>query len=135
MFSFHNLCISTRNSSHSFPSLSSSSSLYISLLFFHFYTSFSPFKFFHLFLDSKANLENGFCDYSNGKWVYDKRFIGWYTENCRFLDPGFQCRKNGRNDTGYLHWRWKPHGCDLLQYVVTHILSFFLCFSYSHRFL
>ncbi|XP_078170615.1 protein trichome birefringence-like 8 [Carex rostrata] len=95
----------------------------ISLIFFHFHTSFSPLKFLHLFLNSNANLENDLCDYSNGKWVYDERFVGWYTEDCRFLDPGFQCRKNGRNDTRFLHWRWKPHGCDLLQFNAKEMLE------------
>ncbi|KAJ4766718.1 Protein trichome birefringence [Rhynchospora pubera] len=95
----------------------------IIFLIFHFQTSFNPLTFLHPFFESKANLENDFCDYSNGKWVWDASFDGWYTEKCRFLDPGFQCRKNGRNDTRFLHWRWKPHGCDLPQFNAKEMLE------------
>ncbi|KAI3747160.1 hypothetical protein L6452_09608 [Arctium lappa] len=54
------------------------------------------------------------CDYSNGKWVSDENYpTRKYTEDCPFLDPGFQCRRNGRPDLGYVKWRWQPHGCNL----------------------
>lgn len=60
------------------------------------------------------------CDYSNGKWVWDESYpLRFYTEECPFLDPGFRCRKNGRQDLDYLKWRWKPQGCDIPRY---HIL-------------
>ncbi|KAL0371902.1 UNVERIFIED_CONTAM: protein trichome birefringence-like 23 [Sesamum calycinum] len=37
-----------------------------------------------------------------------------YTNNsCRFIEEHQNCLKNGRPDTGYLYWRWKPRGCDL----------------------
>ncbi|KAJ9541483.1 hypothetical protein OSB04_027989 [Centaurea solstitialis] len=54
------------------------------------------------------------CDYSYGKWVWDENYpTRKYSEDCPFLDPGFQCRRNGRPDVGYVKWRWQPHGCDL----------------------
>ncbi|XP_039133734.1 LOW QUALITY PROTEIN: protein trichome birefringence-like 8 [Dioscorea cayenensis subsp. rotundata] len=57
------------------------------------------------------------CDYSSGNWVWDITIpLSSYSESCRFLDPGFQCRNNGRNDTQYLNWRWQPSHCDLLRF-------------------
>ncbi|XP_044507536.1 protein trichome birefringence-like 8 [Mangifera indica] len=56
----------------------------------------------------------GVCDYSYGRWVRDDYYrLQSYNENCPFLDPGFRCRQNGREDGEYLKWRWQPHGCDL----------------------
>ncbi|ONK57480.1 uncharacterized protein A4U43_C09F940 [Asparagus officinalis] len=53
-------------------------------------------------LESPGTLSNEGCDYSRGKWVWDEEsVIGSYSEECPFLDPGFQCVRNGRNDTGY----------------------------------
>ncbi|XP_076934514.1 protein trichome birefringence-like 8 [Bidens hawaiensis] len=63
---------------------------------------------------SKALPINMTCDYSYGKWVWDETYpTQKYNEDCPFLDPGFRCRHNGRPDTGYVKWRWQPHGCDL----------------------
>lgn len=57
------------------------------------------------------------CDYSYGKWVWDETYpTRKYDEDCPFLDPGFRCRRNGRPDSGYVKWRWQPHGCDLPRY-------------------
>ncbi|KAL3825735.1 hypothetical protein ACJIZ3_021764 [Penstemon smallii] len=54
------------------------------------------------------------CDYSYGKWVWDETQPDErYSEKCPFLDPGFQCEKNGRHDLGYQKWRWQPEGCNL----------------------
>lgn len=76
----------------------------------------------------------GACDYSNGKWVWDETYpFHTYTENCPFVDPGFQCSHNGRKDEGYRKWRWQPDGCDLPRYaygcrllVVKFLHGFFL---------
>lgn len=56
------------------------------------------------------------CDYSSGRWVWDEGFARSYGESCQFLDPGFQCHRNGRKDVDYLKWRWQPDGCDLLRF-------------------
>ncbi|KAJ8493748.1 hypothetical protein OPV22_015469 [Ensete ventricosum] len=64
------------------------------------------------------------CDYTFGRWVWDEgRRLDAYTEDCPFLDPGFQCRRNGRNDSSYLYWRWQPHGCDLPRFNATEMLE------------
>ncbi|OMO68428.1 hypothetical protein COLO4_29663 [Corchorus olitorius] len=65
------------------------------------------------------------CDYSNGRWVRDNNnhSIQFYDENCPFLDPGFQCRHNGRKDVEYLKWRWQPHGCNLPRFNASDFLE------------
>ncbi|PKA47535.1 hypothetical protein AXF42_Ash014731 [Apostasia shenzhenica] len=52
------------------------------------------------------------CDYSDGKWVRDEG-PQYYSERCPFIDPGFLCRLNGRKDSDYLQWRWRPWRCSL----------------------
>lgn len=90
-------------------------------------TPLQPLSFFLLTFSTNENEsenENGTrCDYTKGKWVRNER-VSYYTEECPFLDPGFQCVHNGRNDTGYMYWRWQPHGCDLPMYVQYYSFSF-----------
>ncbi|KAK8916058.1 hypothetical protein KSP39_PZI023063 [Platanthera zijinensis] len=52
------------------------------------------------------------CNYSAGKWVPGDG-PAYYNEACPFLDPGFRCHLNGRNDTSFQHWRWTPQSCSL----------------------
>jgi hypothetical protein len=33
--------------------------------------------------------------------------------SCGTIKDGQNCMAHGRPDTGYLHWRWRPRGCDL----------------------
>ncbi|GMH09972.1 hypothetical protein Nepgr_011813 [Nepenthes gracilis] len=64
------------------------------------------------------------CDYSNGNWVFDDGYpLQKYTENCRFLDPGFRCHQNGRLDQGFRNWRWQPYGCDLPRFNASDFLG------------
>ncbi|XP_077237946.1 protein trichome birefringence-like 9 [Tasmannia lanceolata] len=64
------------------------------------------------------------CDYSNGRWVWDESYhLGSYSEDCPFLDIGFQCKRNGRPDEDYLKWRWKPDGCDLPRFNAREMLE------------
>lgn len=69
--------------------------------------------------NSKTLLPIEACDFSKGQWVWDETYISHqlYDEKCPFLDPGFRCRQNGRNDEGYRKWRWQPDDCDLPRYV------------------
>ncbi|XP_062190882.1 protein trichome birefringence-like 8 isoform X2 [Phragmites australis] len=43
----------------------------------------------------------GGCDYSDGRWVRDDATVAAYGEDCPFLDPGFRCMRNGRNDLSF----------------------------------
>ncbi|KAG6417372.1 hypothetical protein SASPL_119526 [Salvia splendens] len=52
------------------------------------------------------------CDFSKGKWVYDQTYP-LYDANCPYLSSAVTCRKNGRPDSDYEKWRWKPHGCSI----------------------
>ncbi|KAJ0973385.1 hypothetical protein J5N97_021344 [Dioscorea zingiberensis] len=67
----------------------------------------------------------GFCDYSSGNWVWDSTssYLRSYSEACPFLDPGFQCQRNGRNNTRYLNWRWQPSGCNLPKFNAREMLE------------
>jgi hypothetical protein len=55
----------------------------------------------------------GECDMSDGTWVRDDD--AWYpmyeAAACPFLSDQVACRRNGRPDSGYEQWRWRPRGC------------------------
>ncbi|KAL4373415.1 hypothetical protein HN51_007319 [Arachis hypogaea] len=53
------------------------------------------------------------CDYSNGKWVRDKRGPLYNDTNCGMMKEGRNCITHGRPDSEYLYWRWKPSECNL----------------------
>ncbi|KAI3518751.1 hypothetical protein L1887_07563 [Cichorium endivia] len=73
-----------------------------------------PFSFSKTLPDTQLPGSTNTCDYSYGKWVWDETYqTQKYTEDCPFLDPGFRCHRNGRQDVGYVNWRWQPHECDL----------------------
>lgn len=52
------------------------------------------------------------CDFSSGKWVYDQSYP-LYDSNCPYLSTAVTCQKNGRPDSDYQKWRWKPNGCSI----------------------
>ncbi|XP_057448426.1 xyloglucan O-acetyltransferase 1-like [Lotus japonicus] len=52
------------------------------------------------------------CDYSNGQWVHDKRGPLYNGTTCKIKESQ-NCIINGRPDSGYLQWRWKPSECNL----------------------
>ncbi|KAF8779449.1 hypothetical protein HU200_002723 [Digitaria exilis] len=55
------------------------------------------------------------CDVFDGAWVPDDtgRHPLYNSSECPFAERGFDCLANGRNDTGYLRWRWKPRRCEV----------------------
>lgn len=62
---------------------------------------------------SGAGLENPGCDLYDGKWIYDKSGPLYSNNSCPVLTQMQNCRGNGRPDTEYENWRWKPAKCDL----------------------
>ncbi|KAK3404878.1 protein trichome birefringence-like 43 [Eucalyptus grandis] len=62
----------------------------------------------------EETVETGSCDASAGTWVYDSSYPLYNSSQCPFLQKQFKCLENGRLDTDYLKYRWKPAGdCDL----------------------
>lgn len=57
---------------------------------------------------------DGNCDLFSGRWVYDERLYPLYNESeCPWMSDQLACRKHGRPEEQYKHWRWQPHGCHL----------------------
>ncbi|XP_062227550.1 protein trichome berefringence-like 7 isoform X1 [Phragmites australis] len=67
------------------------------------------------------NLES--CDVFDGSWVPDERYPLYNSSQCPFAERGFNCLANGRKDTEYLKWRWKPRGCDLPRFSARDVLE------------
>lgn len=71
--------------------------------------------------DSQENTEyltepiysEGKCNLFSGDWVPYKNEPLYTNSTCKFIEDHQNCMRNGRPDTGYLHWRWKPYGCEL----------------------
>ncbi|KAG4996938.1 hypothetical protein AAZX31_10G106500 [Glycine max] len=52
------------------------------------------------------------CDISVGKWVYDDSYP-LYDSSCPYLSSAVTCQRNGRPDSDYEKWKWKPSGCTM----------------------
>jgi len=54
------------------------------------------------------------CNVFEGQWVWDNVSYPLYTEkSCPYLVKQTTCQRNGRPDSYYQNWRWKPSSCDL----------------------
>lgn len=64
-------------------------------------------------VDSDFKVGGQSCDLYKGRWVKDEKHPIYKAGSCPYVDEAFDCQSNGRPDSEYLNWRWKPHGCDL----------------------
>nr|KJB19031.1 hypothetical protein B456_003G081500 [Gossypium raimondii] len=53
------------------------------------------------------------CDLFTGDWVPNPSGPTYTNESCPLIEGHQNCMRNGRPDSGYLHWKWKPHDCQL----------------------
>ncbi|MCL7033457.1 hypothetical protein MKW94_007681 [Papaver nudicaule] len=53
------------------------------------------------------------CDLFVGEWVPDPLGPLYSNESCHVIEGHQNCMTNGRPDSGYLYWRWKPQGCEI----------------------
>lgn len=78
------------------------------------------------------------CDLYTGTWVEDENYPIYEPGSCPYVDEAYDCKNNGRNDTHYTQWRWKPYGCDLPRSVFFHaflkICLFCVCFGMCNAF-
>lgn len=65
------------------------------------------------------------CNVFEGKWVLDEHNSRpLYTEDsCPYLTRQVTCQRNGRTDSLYPKWRWKPHSCELPRFDAVKLLE------------
>ncbi|XP_062078400.1 protein trichome berefringence-like 7 isoform X2 [Humulus lupulus] len=79
---------------------------------FHVYGSISTFN------DSGST-----CNVLDGNWVLDNRYPLYNATECPFVERGFDCLHNGREDADYLKWSWKPRNCNFPTFNVQSLLG------------
>lgn len=60
------------------------------------------------------------CDIYQGKWERDEegRYPLYQPASCPYVDEAYTCQENGRRDSDYLKWTWKPDGCHLPRWLL-----------------
>ncbi|KAH1114579.1 hypothetical protein J1N35_007957 [Gossypium stocksii] len=64
------------------------------------------------------------CDLFTGDWVPNPSGPAYTNESCPLIEGHQNCMRNGRPDSGYLHWKWKPHDCQLPRFNAERFLEF-----------
>ncbi|XP_010551169.1 PREDICTED: protein trichome berefringence-like 7 [Tarenaya hassleriana] len=64
-----------------------------------------------------------YCDIFDGHWVVDDTYPLYNASECPFVEKGFDCLGNRREDDEYLKWRWKPNHCNVPRFNVGGILE------------
>ncbi|KAI5067314.1 hypothetical protein GOP47_0017842 [Adiantum capillus-veneris] len=66
-----------------------------------------------------------YCDpFSDGQWVNNASQGPVYKPgSCPFIEDAFGCSANGRPDSAFTHWSWRPHSCALPPFDGRHLLE------------
>ncbi|KAK2966490.1 hypothetical protein RJ640_019019 [Escallonia rubra] len=56
------------------------------------------------------------CDLFTGDWIRNPAGPVYTNESCHLIEHPQNCMTNGRPDTQYLYWKWKPRDCELPQF-------------------
>ncbi|WCJ23605.1 TRICHOME BIREFRINGENCE-LIKE 43 [Euphorbia peplus] len=67
----------------------------------------------HVQVEAVEKYGNRGCDLYQGRWVLDSSYPLYNASHCHFMLSQFNCQGNGRLDTAYLRYRWKPNACRL----------------------
>ncbi|KAK6132537.1 hypothetical protein DH2020_033746 [Rehmannia glutinosa] len=78
--------------------------------------SLSSTPFLLLVAEQLEKPSNNRCDIFEGSWVFDNSYPLYDASQCPFIDSALNCQNNGRPDTLYLHYKWKPIGCDISRF-------------------
>ncbi|KAF2316148.1 hypothetical protein GH714_041471 [Hevea brasiliensis] len=60
-----------------------------------------------------VNSEKENCDLYKGEWIPDLEGSKYTNSSCATIPNSKNCFRNGRKDTDFLNWRWKPEKCDV----------------------
>lgn len=63
------------------------------------------------------------CDLLTGDWVPNPSGPTYTNESCPLIEGHQNCMRNGRPDSGYLHWKWKPRDCQLPRFNAERFLA------------
>ncbi|ONK55250.1 uncharacterized protein A4U43_UnF5880 [Asparagus officinalis] len=66
-----------------------------------------------LYLCLSDSGDEGRCNLFHGQWIPNRSGPSYNNASCKFIDDSDNCLRNGRPDSHYLYWRWKPYHCDL----------------------
>ncbi|KAJ0499816.1 putative PMR5 domain, PC-Esterase [Helianthus annuus] len=66
----------------------------------------------------------GSCDIFTGEWVRDPTGPPYTNTTCDTIEHHQNCMKNGRPDSGYIYWRWRPRDCNLPKFDPKTFLTF-----------
>ncbi|XP_026423030.1 protein trichome birefringence-like 41 [Papaver somniferum] len=65
---------------------------------------------------SRSQSSKGNCDFFTGSWVFDNTYPLYDASKCPLIEREYSCRHNGRPDSQYEKYRWKPQGCELVRF-------------------
>lgn len=63
------------------------------------------------------------CDIFTGSWVHDLSYPLYDSRTCPYLNGEVSCQRNGRPDSDYEKWRWKPRDCNIPRFDALFLLQ------------